>query len=132
MFLLSKLFVIQRETEAVKRTKIRNRRSDSPYGSFQSGTQQKKTALVLVSLSMSTILLCMVLTGVGSFRVDAYLEQRLLGDVLLASTNIVGNGAVRVVDYELDKDYVKLADSQPGVISKMNYGRSMESQIFYG
>ena len=82
------------------------------------GSSRKKTALVLVSLSMSTILLCMVLTGVGSFRVDAYLEQRLLGDVLLASTNIVGNGAVRVVDYELDKDYVKLADSQPGVISK--------------
>ena len=82
------------------------------------GRSRKKTALVLVSLSMSTILLCMVLTGVGSFRVDAYLEQRLLGDVLLASTNIVGNGAVRVVDYELDKDYVKLADSQPGVISK--------------
>lgn len=79
---------------------------------------RKKTALVLVSLSMSTILLCMVLTGVGSFRVDAYLEQRLLGDVLLASTNIVGNGAVRVVDYELDKDYVKLADSQPGVTAK--------------
>ena len=53
------------------------------------GRSRKKTALVLVSLSMSTILLCMVLTGVGSFRVDAYLEQRLLGDVLLASTNIV-------------------------------------------
>ncbi len=79
---------------------------------------RKKTALVLISLSMSVVLLCVVLTGVGSFRVDAYLEQRLLGDVLLASTNIVGNGAVRVVDYELDKEYVELADSQPGVTAK--------------
>lgn len=79
---------------------------------------RKKTALVLISLSMSVVLLCVVLTGVGSFRVDAYLEQRLLGDVLLASTNIIGNGAVRVVDYELDKEYVELADSQPGVTAK--------------
>ena len=49
------------------------------------GRNKKKTTLVLVSLSMSMILLCIVFTGVGSFRVDAYLEQRLLGDVLLAS-----------------------------------------------
>lgn len=79
---------------------------------------------------MSVVLLCVVLTGVGSFRVDAYLEQRLLGDVLLASTNIVGNGAVRVVDYELDKEYVELADSQPGVTAKMSCGRLTVKQIF--
>ena len=52
------------------------------------GRNKKKTTLVLVSLSMSMILLCIVFTGVGSFRVDAYLEQRLLGDVLLASVNL--------------------------------------------
>lgn len=82
------------------------------------GRNKKKTTLVLVSLSMSMILLCIVLTGVGSFRVDSYLEQRLLGDVLLASVNLTGSGAVKVADYQIDEEYVKLADAQPGVTAK--------------
>lgn len=83
------------------------------------GRNKKKTTLVLTSLSMSMVLLCVVLTGVQSFRVDSYLEQRLLGDVLLASVNITGGGGgVMVADYELDPDYVALADAQPGITAR--------------
>ena len=41
-----------------KNKKIRNRRSDSPYGSFQSGKKQKRgRCLLLFLLSLSIILL---------------------------------------------------------------------------
>lgn len=91
------------------------------------GRSKKKTALVLLSLSFSMTLLCVVLTGIGSFRIDAYLEQRLLGDVLLASANITGAGAP-TADFGLDEEYIKTADAQPGILSRNElwqiYGRS--------
>lgn len=82
------------------------------------GRSKKKTVLVLLSLSLSMVLLCVVLTGIGSFRVDRYLEQRLLGDVLLATTNLTGNGAIRTAEYKLDEEYIKLADNHPGMVSR--------------
>lgn len=80
------------------------------------GRSKKKTTLVLLSLSFSMVLLCVVLTGIGSFRIDAYLEQRLLGDVLLAPTYITGGGTV--MSSGVDEAYIELADAQPGVLSK--------------
>lgn len=80
------------------------------------GRSKKKTTLVLLSLSFSMVLLCVVLTGIGSFRIDAYLEQRLLGDVLLAPTYITGGGTM--VSSGVDEGYIELADAQPGILSK--------------
>lgn len=82
------------------------------------GRNKKKTALVLTSLSLSMMLLCVVLTGVQSFQVDDYLEQRLLGDVLIGSNSVLGNFSGGVADLELDPDYVSAADSRPGITSR--------------
>ncbi|MGI6018347.1 MAG: ABC transporter permease [Marvinbryantia sp.] len=83
------------------------------------GRNKKKTALVLFSLSLSMVLLCVVLTGVGSFRLDSYLSSRLLGDVMLGCNYVMGGGAGGIVTTDqVDPQYVELADAQPGVISK--------------
>lgn len=82
------------------------------------GRNKKKTALVLTSLSLSMMLLCVVLTGVQSFQVDDYLEQRLLGDVVIGSNDALGNFSGGVSDLELDLDYVRMADAQPGITSR--------------
>ena len=82
------------------------------------GRNKKKTALVLTSLSLSMMLLCVVLTGVQSFHVDDYLEQRLLGDVVIGSNDALGNFSGGVADLELDPDYVSIADAQPGITSR--------------
>ena len=82
------------------------------------GRNKKKTALVLTSLSLSMMLLCVVLTGVQSFQVDDYLEQRLLGDVLIGSNSALGNFSGGVADLELDPDYVSAADARPGITSR--------------
>lgn len=92
------------------------------------GRSKKKTVLVLLSLSFSMVLLCVVLTGVGSFRIDAYLEQRLLGDVLLASVNITGGG-IRSADCELDEEYIELADAQPGILARNELWQSYMSSF---
>lgn len=51
------------------------------------GRNKKKTVFVVLSLSLSVSILCIVLTAVGSFRIDRYLESRLVGDVTVGSTN---------------------------------------------
>lgn len=81
------------------------------------GRNKKKTVLVLLSLSFSMVLLCVILTGIGSFRIDSYLEQRLLGDVLLAPTYITGSSGT-MARTGLDEQYVELADAQPGILSR--------------
>ncbi len=83
------------------------------------GRNKKKTVLVVFSLSLSMVLLCVVLTGVGSFRIDSYLSSRLLGDVMLGCNYVTGGGAGSVVSMdEVDSQYVEVADAQPGILSK--------------
>ena len=49
---------------------------------------------------------------------DDYLEQRLLGDVLIGSNSALGNFSGGVADLELDPDYVSAADARPGITSR--------------
>lgn len=94
------------------------------------GRNKKKTAVVVAAISLSMILLTLVMTAVGSFRIENYLEQRIVGDFILGSINII-NVSPRTADYEVDADYMQTADAQEGILEKnemwwSNYGRAIK------
>lgn len=72
-----------------------------------SGGQQQRVAITTISLSM--ILLTFVMTAVGSFRLDSYLESRIVGDFLLGSNGIFSVTSISD-DYEISEDYIDMAD----------------------
>ena len=88
------------------------------------GRNKKKTAFVILSLSLSVTILCVVLTAVGSFRLDGYLESRLVGDVVAGSTNYttVYHG---VGDFRVDPEFTQLLDSQSGVQARYGMWASL-------
>ena len=89
------------------------------------GRNKKKTSVVVAAISLSIILLTVVMTGVGSFRIEKFLEDRMIGDFVLGSVNITSG--YRDGDFDIDKDYLAMADEQSGIIEKnemywYNYG----------
>ncbi len=94
----------------------RNPRRFSPFSMAAANLKRnkKKTGIVISSISLSMILLTLVMTGVGSFRIDLFLEERIAGDIMIAGADTfrtVGSSN----NYELDEAYVEFADSQPGI-----------------
>lgn len=81
------------------------------------GRNKKKTASVLLSLSLSVSLFCIVLTAVGSFRIDSYLGQRLIGDVTAGTVNYTA-GSFLNSGFVVDDDLIDLLDEQPGILSR--------------
>lgn len=81
------------------------------------GRNKKKTSVVILAISLSIILLTLIMTGVGSFRVERFLEERIAGDVMIESATIL-NSALRNAEYELDEEYVELARAQKGIQSE--------------
>ena len=75
------------------------------------GRNKRKTGVVVAAISLSMILLTLVMTGVGSFRIDRFLEQRIAGDIMIGSVNLFSSSS-RDSDYELDPGLVSLADEQ--------------------
>lgn len=75
---------------------------------------KKKTGAVIAAISLSMVLLTLVMTGIGSFRIEQFLEQRIVGDIMIGN-NIVFNTISRYADYKIDSDYVALARSQEGI-----------------
>lgn len=78
------------------------------------GRNKKKTGVVVAAISFSIIILTVVMTGVGSFRMDRYFEQRIAGDFVLGSVD-VSRMSPAGVGYDIDQEYLKLADSQEGI-----------------
>lgn len=124
--------------EAVKYTegnqKSRKRKKRSSNFSIVSmalanlGRNKKKTAVVVSAISLSMILLTLVMTAVGSFRLDSFMEERIVGDFVLGNVNYTG--MARDGDYEIDGEYVQLADAQSGIERKNEmwtcYGKSIK------
>lgn len=81
------------------------------------GRNKKKTTFVILSLSLSVVLLCVVLTCVSSFQLDEYLKGRMVGDIVVGTTNYTG-GYQGIGDYRLDTGLTEELDRQPGIISK--------------
>lgn len=112
--------------EAVRYTegsKVSNKkkRKQRPFRIFSMamanlGRNRKKTGVVVAAISLSVILLSVVMTGVGSFRIDSFLEARITGDFILASTNITGT--LRTIDLDIDEAFLQLADAQEGILEK--------------
>lgn len=80
------------------------------------GRNKRKTSVVVAALSLSVILLTVVMTGVGSFRIERLLEERMVGDFIIGSVNITGG--YRNGDYSMDMNFVAGADAQSGIIEK--------------
>lgn len=81
------------------------------------GRNKKKTVLVILSISLSVILLEIVMTAVGSFRIDEYLEERIYGDYMIGNANWTV-AAPRELDFRIDEAYAQGADTWQGVSGK--------------
>ncbi|MDO4337731.1 MAG: ABC transporter permease [Eubacteriales bacterium] len=93
------------------------------------GRNKKKTAVVVAAITLSMVLLTLVMTGVGSFRIEKFMDYRIVGDYMLGNNNLVGSAA-SVMDYELDDAFIQYADSQRGILEKNElwrncYGREL-------
>ncbi|NBJ91593.1 FtsX-like permease family protein [Parablautia muri] len=105
--------------KSLKRKKKAKRKKGGKFSavsmSFSNlGRNRRTTAVVVSAISLSIILLSIVMTAVGSFRIDQYIEQRIAGDFLLGNVNVtstaVGNG-----DIDIEPDFLKMADLQRGI-----------------
>lgn len=78
------------------------------------GRNRKKTAVVISSISLGIILLETVMSAVGSFQMDDYLQSRIAGDFEIGSASMFNTGSL-VADFEIDGAYLAGADSQQGI-----------------
>lgn len=93
------------------------------------GRNKKKTAVVVAAITLSMMLLTIVMTGVGSFRIEKFMDYRLVGDYMIGTNNLTG-AMSNVMDFEIEDAYIQYADSQKGIIERnelwwSSYGRQM-------
>lgn len=77
------------------------------------GRSRRTTVVVVMAISLSIILLMVVMTAVGSFRIDRFIEQRIAGDFLLGSSDITG--ATSGSGVKIAPELLRLADGQAGI-----------------
>lgn len=78
------------------------------------GRNKKKNMIVIAAISLSMVLLTLVMTGVGSFRIDQFLEERIAGDIMIGGADVFQyTGGTR--EYELDETFAAYAETQPGI-----------------
>ncbi len=94
-------------------TKKRRRFSAVSMALSNLGRSRRTTAVVITAISLSIILLVIVMTAVGSFRIDRFIEERIAGDFLLG--NISLTGSYRSSDLSIEPDFLELADAQEGI-----------------
>ena len=78
------------------------------------GRSRRTTVVVVMAISLSIILLMVVMTAVGSFRIDRFIEQRITGDFLLGSSDITGATSGKS-GVEIAPELLRLADGQEGI-----------------
>ncbi|WP_373216406.1 FtsX-like permease family protein [Ruminococcus sp. 5_1_39BFAA] len=78
------------------------------------GRNRKKTAVVILSISLSVILLELVVSVVGSFRMDEYMEDRIAGDYMVGNVNFTRASPVSY-DFSIDEEMIEGADAMDGV-----------------
>lgn len=87
------------------------------------GRNKKKTMVVVSAMTLSMVLLTMVMTGVGSFRIEKFMDYRIVGDYMLGNNNLV-NPISPVMDFQVDDAYIQTADSLQGILEKNEMWRS--------
>ncbi len=75
---------------------------------------KRTTAVVITAISFSMILLSIIMTAVGNFRIEQFMEQRITGDFMLGNINLTSS-ALHSGDVEIAPEYLELADAQPGI-----------------
>lgn len=83
----------------------------------ETGRNKRTKAVVITAMSFSIILLAIIMTAVQSFQIDSYIEQRIVGDFLIAHINTT-SGAPRNGDIDVEPEYLALADAQEGIESR--------------
>lgn len=78
------------------------------------GRNKRTTAVVITAISFSMILLSIIVTAVGSFRIEQFMEQRIAGDFMLGNINLTSS-ASSGGDVEIAPEYLALADAQAGI-----------------
>lgn len=121
---------IERQTKkAMQKTRKHREFSLISMAFANLGRNKKKTRIVILAISLSIILLTLIITGVGSFQIEQFLEQRIAGDIMIESANVLST-VIRNSDYELDKEYVELARAQQGILEEnemwVGFGKSVK------
>lgn len=78
------------------------------------GRNKRTTFVVIAAISFSMILLSIIMTAVGSFRIEQFMEQRITGDFMLGNINLTSSSP-RSGDVEIAPEYLALADAQAGI-----------------
>ncbi|MBD5486301.1 MAG: ABC transporter permease [Lachnospiraceae bacterium] len=81
------------------------------------GRNRRTTVVVITAISLSIILLAIIMTAVGSFRIDQYMEQRVAGDFQLANSSVTGSG-IGNSDIHIEPEFLAYADAQDGIMSR--------------
>ncbi|MDE7259640.1 MAG: ABC transporter permease, partial [Lachnospiraceae bacterium] len=105
-----------------KRKRHRRRKHGSGFSAFAMaisnfGRNRRTTVVVITAISLSIILLAIIMTAVGSFRIDQYMEQRVAGDFLLANSSVTGSGMGNN-DIHIEPEFLAYADVQDGIKSR--------------
>lgn len=115
-----------RYTEADgKRKKGRGRKKKKHAARFSAvsmawaslGRNRRTTVVVIAAISFSIILLAVIMTAVGSFQIDQFMEQRIAGDFLIGNRNVTSTSH-RSGDIDMEPEYLALADRQAGIQSR--------------
>lgn len=97
-----------------KRRATRKRFSAVSMALSNLGRNKRTTFVVITAISFSMILLSIIMTAVGSFRIEQFIEQRITGDFLLGNINLTSSSP-RGGDVEIAPEYLALADAQAGI-----------------
>ena len=81
------------------------------------GRNRGTTAVVVAAISLSIVLLDVVMTAVGSFSPDEFLEQRIAGDFLLGNVDITSMSP-RSGNIDIEPEFLALADAQDGILKR--------------
>lgn len=114
-----------RYTEADGKRKGRGRKKKKHAARFSTvsmawaslGRNRRTTAVVIAAISFSIILLAVIMTAVGSFQIDQFMEQRIAGDFLIGNRNVTSTSH-RSGDIDMEPEYLALADRQAGIQSR--------------
>lgn len=100
-----------------KSANARKRFSAASMALSNLGRNKRTTVVVITAISFSMILLSVIMTAVGSFRIEQFMEQRIAGDFMLGNINLTSS-ASSGGDVEIAPEYLALADEQAGIESR--------------
>lgn len=107
----------KRRKEKKKRQKDRGHFAALSVALANLGRSRRTTAVVISAISLSIVLLGVVMTAAGSFRLDNYLEDRVAGDFVLGNIGVMST-ALQSGETEIAPAFLALADAQEGVEEK--------------